>query len=126
MHTKRVLLSLILVAIGVALTVLATASTTQAAPESTAASFGMLMKPGWGGTGDAQGINAGSVYLLRCAYMKGRLPRLSSAVPLTQTQVITTWGFVNQNGYGLNLNCAVYTGPNLGGVPVPNGYVPPH
>ena len=65
MHTKRVLLSLILVAIGVALTVLVTASTTQAAPESTAASFGMLMKTGWGGTNGK--MSDGNIAVLKCA-----------------------------------------------------------
>ena len=128
MH-KRLGLSLILVAVGVVLSVLVTASTTQAAqsaaPKSAQASFGVLMKPGWGGAGDVAGVNAGSVYVLRCVYMKGRLPRLSSATTLTQTRVITTWGFVEPNGSALSVNCAAYTGPNLGGQPLPDGYVAP-
>lgn len=115
-----------LIGLGVLVLILAAmAGTTQAAPESTRASFGMVMKPGWGGNGDVAGVNAGSVYVLRCAYLKGRWPRLASTTLLRQTQVITAWGFVEPGGSGLSVNCAAYTGPNLGGAPLPDGYVAP-
>lgn len=61
MHIKRILLILMLVAVSVALTVLVTASTTQAA----AGNFGLLIKPGWNGTNGK--MADGNVAVVKCA-----------------------------------------------------------
>jgi hypothetical protein len=133
MH-KRIL-SLIVLIVAVLLIAAAApaiSETAFAAPEQTTASFGVLMKPGWGGNGDAYGVTAGSVAVLHCAFRRGSYPhaaRLAGFI-LTQTTVITTYGFVrtgepSTGGWSLEPNCAAYTGPFLGVAPVPDGYVPP-
>lgn len=55
---------LLLLMIIAALTALVTASTTQAAPVSITADFGILMKPGWGGTNGT--VSDGNIALVKC------------------------------------------------------------
>jgi hypothetical protein len=102
----------------------------QAAPQPVAASFGLLMKPGWG---PANSLNAGAVYVLRCAVRRGGAPRIGriAGKMITATQVITTWGFVlggsqpDASGYSLNPNCAAYMLPWDMATVTSGDYVPP-
>ena len=118
MRIPRGLILLFLVAATIGLL---SVTTTQAAPRQATASFGTLIKPGWGGAGDAYGINFGAIFILNCAYHKGRFPQLSSEAPLTATRVITAWTIQQPS-------CAnwLLKYPWTGGSPIPDGYQLPH
>lgn len=108
---------LLFIAVFVALTLLAMVAgptLVKAGPEKPPISFGLLMKPGWGGAGDSIGANFGNIYILKCSYLKGKSPRLSTSAPVQATQVITGWG--------KNATCARWLLPYLEGIPAPDGY----
>jgi hypothetical protein len=86
-----------LILMGVIIGLLALAAsqvaTTQAAPQRTTASFGVMLKPGWGGGEDAP-YNYTAILVLRCALLN----RSRTRQPGITTVVITGTNLALQRG----------------------------
>jgi|WetSurMetagenome_2_1015567.scaffolds.fasta_scaffold105163_2 hypothetical protein len=112
---KRFLIALLLTAIMAI--VLSGAVPTQAAPQRASASFGLLMKPGWGGGDSDPSRNYTAILVLRCALLN----KYRSREPGT-TKIVITGTMI---AYQLGATCANFPGKGMGtGIPIGEVFQP--